>query len=158
MGRNLWIEDTTFSRAFTILVWDDFFNAFPPPPDPLTGPSLSGWAKQIRELSSVGPVLYEIWRKRAGGTEESCVAYAVQGDRKLRFEGVYDEFSIREVDEFPTLWYRPPEWKGLERFDEVFQDAGLYLQSAPLAEFFSEDLERLREFSGCDRVLDFGII
>ena len=56
MGRNLWIEDTTFSRAFTILVWDDFFNAFPPRPDPLTGPSLSGWAKQIRELSSVGPV------------------------------------------------------------------------------------------------------
>lgn len=158
MGRNLWVEDITFSRDFTILVWDDFFDLFPHRPTPLNGPFLLDWVNEVRRRAKSAPILYQIWRKRADGSEESSAAWATSGPHKLQIEGCYDELTVREVPEFPSLHYHPPEWKGAELFDQVFRTAGLRLQAEPLAKFFDHELEQMEQLARHHQIPEYGIL
>ena len=157
VGRNLWIEGTTFSRNFTVLVWDNFFDLFPEPPGDPTGVQLRDWVRQVREIGAEAPVIYEIWQLRSDGFEESSAAYATRGKEKLMIEAVYDELRCRRIEHFPELQYQPPEWGGVESFNEIFHPAGLRLQAEVLAQFFDQELHIMAGFGSLGRCLEIEI-
>ena len=142
MGRNLWVNQSDFSRDFTVLVWDDLLGVLPPRPEPSERVRLQTWVSEILTLEQL-PTVYKIWRQRPDGWSESDVAHAWQDGIAVQIEGCYDELKITPLAEMPELDYTPPEWHGAERFAELFALTPLTLEAAPLGELFRDELERL---------------
>lgn len=143
MGRNLWVNESDFSRDFTVLVWDDLLGVLPSRPEPPEASSMRTWIREILESRTELPVIYQIWRRRENGWSESAVAHAWKDGVPLQIEGCYDELRMSPLGRMPELDYAPPVWKGAEHFAEAFSHTPLTLQAEPLGEFFRDDLERL---------------
>lgn len=157
MGRNLWVNDTTFSRDFTILIWDDLLNLFPPRPEPPTALQLRPWLREVRRLGKQGPTIYQIWRARPQGRSESAVAHAWLLGKPVQIEGCYNRLTLCPLEQMPELDYEAPEWTGPERFSEAFRGTPLSLQAEPIAVYFDSELKRLDEALEAGEV-EFGIL
>lgn len=157
MGRNLWVNDTTFSRDFTILIWDDLLDLFPSRPEPPTAVDLKSWLREVRRRGKQGPTIYQIWRNCPQGRLESAVAHARALGEPVQIEGCYDRLTLSRLDQMPELDYEPPEWTGPERFSEAFRGTPLSLQAEPIAVYFGSELERLNEALEAAEV-EFGIL
>ncbi len=157
MGRNLWVNNSSFSQDFTVLIWDDLLGLFAPRPDPLTPEGLRRWLTEVQKRGAKGPIIYQIWRTRAHGWAESAVAHAWDCGTPIQVEACYDRLRVSSLERMPKLDYEPPEWLGAERFAEAFDDTPLSLQAQPIASFFGQEIEKLNEaLGGSD--LEFGIL
>ena len=156
MGRNLWVNQSDFSRDFTVLVWDDILGVLPPRPEPPKGPSLKAWVQEILSLDAL-PTIYRVWRERDNGWSESGVAHAWRGETAVQIEGCYDELRVTPLEQMPELDYTPPQWRGAEHFAEAFAQTPLTLEAAPLGELFRDDLEKLQQSLESDE-LEWGIL
>jgi hypothetical protein len=157
MGRNLWVNDITFSRDFTILIWDDLLDLFPARPEPPTAVKLQPWLREVRRRGQEGPTIYQIWRARPNGWTESAVAHAWLQGKPVQIEGSYDRLTLSPLEQMPELDYEPPEWTGPELFSEAFSGTPLSLQAEPIAVYFGSELERLNEALEAVEV-EFGIL
>ena len=156
MGRNLWVNQSDFSRDFTVLVWDDLLGVLPPRPEPSERVRLQTWVSETLTLEQL-PTVYKIWRQRPNGWSESDVAHAWQDGTAVQIEGCYDELKVSPLEQMPNLDYTPPEWKGAEQFAESFAHTPFTLEAAPLGAFFKDELEKLRQALESDE-LEWGIL
>lgn len=156
MGRNLILgkgrESESFSRAFTEVVWDNCLGVFEAAPQSRTvgeeqiisETALREWFGRVLAAARNGPVLYQIWRLRPDGNQESDVAYAWYQGRAVTIEAVGRELQVKSLEHFPSLDYEPPEWEGADSFEQAYASTPLLLQAERPSEFFAHDLEKLR--------------
>lgn len=156
MGRNLLIgcgnQSESFSRSFTEVVWQNSEGLFEEPPAALpfegeihiSRTGLREWYDKILVVAANGPLLYQIWRTRKDGLQESDVAYAGHHNQAVMIEAAAQQLNIKAIEQFPKLDYQPPQWLGAERFGESFAGTPLLLQAQCPADFFAEELGRLR--------------
>ena len=156
MGRNLILgngpHSESFSRAFTEVVWDNSLGIFEPSPQSrsvgdeqiIAETTLREWFDRVLAAAQSGPILYEIWRLRLDGDQESDAAYAWHQGRAVMIESQGRHLEIKPIDKFPDLDYEPPQWTDLENFYETYASTPLTLQAEPPAEFFSYDFDQLK--------------
>lgn len=156
MGRTLLIgcgnQSESFSRCFTEVVWQNSEGLFGDPPAalPFDGEiricrtALEEWFEKVLATAANGPMLCQIWRTRKDGLQESDVAYAWHHDQALMIEAVGQQLNTKAVERFPNLDYQPPQWRGAERFDQTYAGTPLSLQAECPADFFADELGRLR--------------
>lgn len=156
MGRNLILgkgkHAESFSRAFTEVVWDNSLDLFETPPEArsvgeeqiISETALRAWFERVLMAAKTGPILYQIWRQRDDAYQESDVAYAWHQGQAVMIEAVGRELKLKELEHFPSLDYEPPQWMGVEFFEQSYASTRLLLQAERPAEFFSYDLEQLK--------------